>query len=323
MGGTTHPRPRGMDGRCARGADHGRRQRSPQRRSRRPGSAAHRHPRLYHDGRPRHQVVRLPAGKTHMPTDTRLNLTPQFVMGVCLILFGALLTLDRLQLVDAAVSLRFWPVVLIALGGWIVIEQARDGTQLAGLRDDRRRRPAAPELARHRARAVLGAVLAAHHRAGRRAPDHADARAHGATGTASTVRDTRVGRGALRLRSAAQTERSTCSRCSGAASARATTSHSAAAISRRSSAARSSICARPSSSLASRPSSTSSSMMGGHEVWVPSGWTVVLEVMPILGRRRGQAAAGARPGTAPPNEARAATGAARRRRAWAALTIKN
>ena len=24
-------------------------------------------------------------------------------------------------------------------------------------------------------------------------------------------------------------------------------------------------------------------MMGGHELWVPSGWTVVIEVMPILG----------------------------------------
>ena len=50
-----------------------------------------------------------------MPTDTRLNLTPQFVMGVCLVLFGALLTLDRLQVVDAAVSFRFWPVALVAL----------------------------------------------------------------------------------------------------------------------------------------------------------------------------------------------------------------
>ena len=24
-------------------------------------------------------------------------------------------------------------------------------------------------------------------------------------------------------------------------------------------------------------------MMGGHEVWVPQGWTVVNDVMPILG----------------------------------------
>lgn len=73
-----------------------------------------------------------PAGHTHMPTDSRLNLTPQFVMGVCLILLGALLTLDRLQLVDAEVSLRYWPVVLIALGSWIVIDRGSTGRSLPG-----------------------------------------------------------------------------------------------------------------------------------------------------------------------------------------------
>jgi predicted membrane protein len=67
-----------------------------------------------------------------MSTDTRLNLTPQFVMGVCLILFGALLTLDRLNLVDAAQSLRYWPIVLIALGAWIVIERGATGRSFPG-----------------------------------------------------------------------------------------------------------------------------------------------------------------------------------------------
>lgn len=67
-----------------------------------------------------------------MPTETRLNVTPQFVIGVCLILFGVLLTLDRLQIVDAAESLRFWPVVLIALGGWIVLERGATGRSLPG-----------------------------------------------------------------------------------------------------------------------------------------------------------------------------------------------
>ena len=35
-------------------------------------------------------------------------------------------------------------------------------------------------------------------------------------------------------------------------------------------------------------------MMGGHEMWVPSGWTVVSEVMPILGASR---TSGFRPST--------------------------
>ena len=68
----------------------------------------------------------------HMPPDTRLNLSPQFVLGVFLILFGALLTLDRMQVLDAANSLRYWPLVLIALGTWIVIERGGTGRSLPG-----------------------------------------------------------------------------------------------------------------------------------------------------------------------------------------------
>ena len=56
--------------------------------------------------------------KANMPSEMRTNLTPQLVAGACLVTFGTLLTLDRLQLVEAANSLRFWPVVLIALGVW-------------------------------------------------------------------------------------------------------------------------------------------------------------------------------------------------------------
>ena len=117
----------------------------------------------------------LPAGKTHMPTDTRLNLTPQFVIGVFLILFGALLTLDRMQVLDAANSLRYWPVVLIALGGWIVIERGGTGRSLPGYAMIVIGALLFLERARLRARQVLGAVLADDHRAGRRAPDHAEA----------------------------------------------------------------------------------------------------------------------------------------------------
>ncbi len=67
-----------------------------------------------------------------MPTDTRPNVTPQFVVGVCLVLFGVLLTLDRMQLVDADVSLRFWPVVIVGLGAWIVVERRASGRAFPG-----------------------------------------------------------------------------------------------------------------------------------------------------------------------------------------------
>ena len=74
----------------------------------------------------------LPVGKNPMSTDTRLNLTPQFVMGVCLILFGTLLTFDRMELIEAGRTLRFWPVVLIAVGGWIVVERGPTGRRFPG-----------------------------------------------------------------------------------------------------------------------------------------------------------------------------------------------
>ena len=54
-------------------------------------------------------------------------------MGVCLVLFGVLLTLDRLQILDGQTSLRFWPVVLIGLGAWIVIERRDTGWSLPGI----------------------------------------------------------------------------------------------------------------------------------------------------------------------------------------------
>ena len=68
----------------------------------------------------------------HMQTDSRLNLTPQFIVGVCLILFGVLLTLDRLQIADAGTTLRYWPIALIALGGWIVAERGLTGRSFPG-----------------------------------------------------------------------------------------------------------------------------------------------------------------------------------------------
>lgn len=73
-----------------------------------------------------------PIGKTYMATDTRLNITPQLIIGSLMIVFGVLLTLDRMELLDAARTLRFWPVVLIALGSWIVIERGPSGRSFPG-----------------------------------------------------------------------------------------------------------------------------------------------------------------------------------------------
>jgi predicted membrane protein len=67
-----------------------------------------------------------------MQTDSRLTLTPQFIIGVCLILFGILLTLDRMGIADAGVTLRYWPVALIAIGGWIVAERGLTGRSFPG-----------------------------------------------------------------------------------------------------------------------------------------------------------------------------------------------
>ena len=67
-----------------------------------------------------------------MQTDSRLNLTPQFIVGVCFILFGVLLTLDRLQIADAGATLRYWPIALVALGGWIVTERGLTGRSFPG-----------------------------------------------------------------------------------------------------------------------------------------------------------------------------------------------
>jgi hypothetical protein len=43
-------------------------------------------------------------------------ITPRLVLGAGLALFGLLLTLDRLGLVEARYALRFWPVILIVVG---------------------------------------------------------------------------------------------------------------------------------------------------------------------------------------------------------------
>ncbi len=53
-----------------------------------------------------------------MTSDARgsLRLTPQIVLGLCIVLFGAALTVDNLGLMDAGRILRFWPLAIVGLG---------------------------------------------------------------------------------------------------------------------------------------------------------------------------------------------------------------
>lgn len=46
----------------------------------------------------------------------RWQMTPQLAIGLFIMALGILLTLDRLQIVDAARTVRFWPVGLVVLG---------------------------------------------------------------------------------------------------------------------------------------------------------------------------------------------------------------
>jgi predicted membrane protein len=50
-----------------------------------------------------------------VPPNNR-NLTPRFIIGVCLVLMGVVLGLDQLHLVQANHVLRFWPAALILVG---------------------------------------------------------------------------------------------------------------------------------------------------------------------------------------------------------------
>ena len=65
--------------------------------------------------------------------EPRFRVTMNLAFGICLILVGTALMLDRLQLVDAAQILRFWPVALMLFGVVLVIQsfQRVDATSAA------------------------------------------------------------------------------------------------------------------------------------------------------------------------------------------------
>ena len=66
-----------------------------------------------------------------MTTTPRPAITPQLVIGVCIMSAGVLLTLDVLGLLRARDLLRYWPVALIAIGA-VTAAQAQDRARFIG-----------------------------------------------------------------------------------------------------------------------------------------------------------------------------------------------
>jgi predicted membrane protein len=54
------------------------------------------------------------------------------VFGIIVILLGVLFTLDNLAVVDAHASLRYWPVIIIVLGGMIALQAEHRGGRVWG-----------------------------------------------------------------------------------------------------------------------------------------------------------------------------------------------
>lgn len=75
--------------------------------------------------------------------EPRVRVTTNLAFGICLILLGSVLILDRLQLVPASQLLRFWPIGLMLFGATLVIQSfqrvdpaaapQRDGARLGPL----------------------------------------------------------------------------------------------------------------------------------------------------------------------------------------------
>jgi predicted membrane protein len=62
-----------------------------------------------------------------MPPDSRRIITPRFIVGVFLVLMGIALTLDQLGVVPAHHLMRYWPAVLIVLGLSILQRGSKHG----------------------------------------------------------------------------------------------------------------------------------------------------------------------------------------------------
>jgi predicted membrane protein len=60
-------------------------------------------------------------------------MTPRFIIGLAIALFGVVLVLDRLNLVVADQALRLWPVVIVAIGAMMFSQSRRAGSGVNGV----------------------------------------------------------------------------------------------------------------------------------------------------------------------------------------------
>jgi hypothetical protein len=66
-----------------------------------------------------------------MSSDARPSITPQLVIGLFITLAGVMLTLDRLELISIS-FFRFWPSVLIAIGVGMLVQRRDSGGRFWG-----------------------------------------------------------------------------------------------------------------------------------------------------------------------------------------------
>lgn len=60
-------------------------------------------------------------------SDTRVNVTPNLAFGICLVVIGTALALERLHVIEASQILRFWPLGLVLIGVSLVIQALHAG----------------------------------------------------------------------------------------------------------------------------------------------------------------------------------------------------
>ena len=66
--------------------------------------------------------------------NNKFRLHPQMVIGVVIIIFGVLFTLDNMGVInDAGYYFRFWPVAIIVIGLIKIVSPAHHGERVAGI----------------------------------------------------------------------------------------------------------------------------------------------------------------------------------------------
>ena len=77
-----------------------------------------------------------------MSTDARMSYATNLALGICIMAIGIALTLDKLHVMEAERILRFWPVGLILFGAAVVVQSFWPGAQAGA--DGKRRASVTP-----------------------------------------------------------------------------------------------------------------------------------------------------------------------------------